>query len=61
MSGCRRYLERSLLARLGFVQPVNVGLYFMGGGIAEAARFGLPGDVELCSRLKWWKQPLSEA
>ena len=49
------------MAWLGFVQSVNVGLYFMGGGFAEAARLGLPGDVELCSRLEWRKQPLSEA
>ena len=39
-SGCRLYLERALLAWLGFVQPVNVGLYFMAGGTAEAARLG---------------------
>ena len=52
---------RTLLAWLGFVQPVNVGLYFMAGGIAEAARLGATGDVELCSRLEWRKQPLSEA
>ena len=39
-SECRLYLERVLLAWLGFVQPVNVGLYFMAGGITEAARLG---------------------
>ena len=39
-SGCRLYLERALLAWLGFVQPVNVGLYFMAGGTAEAAQLG---------------------
>ena len=30
-----------MLAWLGFVQPVNVGLYFMARGIAEAARLGV--------------------
>ena len=29
-----------MLAWLGFVQPVNVGLYSMARGIAEAARLG---------------------
>ena len=29
-----------MLAWLGFVQPVNVGLYFMAGGTAEEARLG---------------------
>ena len=29
--------EPALLAWLGFVQPVNVGLYFIAGGTAEAA------------------------
>ena len=29
-----------MLAWLGFVQSVNVGLYFMAGRIAEAARLG---------------------
>ena len=34
------YLERALQAWLGFVQPVNVDLYFVAGEIAEAARLG---------------------